>query len=112
MLLKPSRWRSPWRQTKDLEEKIEAPAEELAEAPVPDKPPVKQPPVSLDAKPVKGKKGKGKGKGKKGKSKGKDFGSPRSRPGRPPEPVSPPTRSSREILAELQALESPRGNSV
>ena len=62
--------------SKDPEEKVEAPAEELGEAPVPAKPIVKQPPVSPDAKPVKGKKGKGKGKGKKGKSKGKDFGSP------------------------------------
>ena len=85
----------------DTSKDPEAPAEDLAEAPVP-VPTVKQPPVSPDAKPVKGKKGKGKGKGKKGKSKGKDFGSPRSRPGKPSEPLSPPIPSSREILAELQ----------
>ena len=85
--------------SKECEAKAEAPAEELAEAPAP-VPTVKQPPVSPDAKPVKGKKGKGKGKGKKGKSKGKDFGSPRT--GKPPERLSPPIPSSRGILAELQ----------
>ena len=78
---------------------------------MPNKPPVKQPPVSPDAKPVKGEKGKGKGKGKKGKSKGKDFGSPRSRPGKPSEPVSPPTQSSRMfwLNSRRRVLESPRG---
>ena len=96
--------------SKDPEEKVEAPAEEPAEEPaepaevsVPEKPPVKRPPVSPDAKPVKGKKGKGKGKGKKGKSKGKEFNSPRSRPRKPSEPVSPPTQGSREVLKELQS---------
>ena len=102
--------------SKDLEEMVEVPVEEPAEAAVPRKPPVKQPPVSPDAKPVKGKKGKGKGKGKKGKSKGKDFGSPRSRPGKPAEPVSPPTQSSSEVMAwpnsRRRGLESPRGKSV
>ena len=67
------------------------------------KPPVKRLPVSPDAKPVKGKKGKGKGKGKKGKSKGKEFNSPRSRPRIPSEPVSPPTQGSREVMQELQS---------
>ena len=96
--------------SKDPEEKVEAPAEEPAEEPaepaevsVAVKPPVKRPPVSPDAKPVKGKKGKGKGKGKKGKSKGKEFNSPRSRPRKPSEPVSPPTQGSREVLQELQS---------
>ena len=96
--------------SKDLEETVEAAAEGPAEEPtepaevsVPEKPPVKRPPVSPDAKPVKGKKGKGKGKGKKGKSKGKEFNSPRSRPRKPSEPVSPPTQGSREVLQELQS---------
>ena len=81
--------------SKNPEAEAEAPAEELAEATVP-VPTVKQPPVSPDTKPVKGKKGKGKGKGKKGKAKGKEVGSPRSCPGKPNEPFSPmPT--SREI---------------
>ena len=96
--------------SKDFEGTVEAAAEGPAEEPaepaevsVSERPPVKRPPVSPDAKPVKGKKGKGKGKGKKGKSKGKEFNSPRSRPRKPAEPVSPPTQGSREVLQELQS---------
>ena len=96
--------------SKDPKETVEAPAEGPAEEPTEPaevsaemKPPVKRPPVSPDAKPVKGKKGKGKGKGKKGKSKGKEFNSPRSRPRKPSEPVSPPTQGSREVMQELQS---------
>ena len=108
--------------SKDPKETVEAAAEgpaeptEPAEVSVEVKPPVKRPPVSPDAKPVKGKKGKGKGKGKKGKSKGKEFNSPRSRPRKPSEPVSPPTqakvpeKSCRNF--RVPALDSPRASFV